>query len=130
MRLRHTYVASVLVQDQVFFDLVGPGEIAARTGKDISSIRTGLGEKIAFVVWSLSTLLTGLISVFSMITVYAFRVITSLHGRHLKSYCNDPRLIKIQLLAASITALASCYIVNRVIRHYSLGNINGDLVSL
>lgn len=64
VRLRHTYVASIIVQDQAFFDVVGPGEIASRASKDISTIRTALGEKMAFIVWALATLLTGLISAF------------------------------------------------------------------
>lgn len=65
VRLRHTYVASVLIQDQTFFDVIGPGEISARAGKDITTIRVGLGEKIAYFTWSLSTLLVGIISAFS-----------------------------------------------------------------
>ncbi|CAO1619358.1 unnamed protein product [Sympodiomycopsis kandeliae] len=64
VRLRHVYVASVLVQDQVFFDVVGPGEIASRAGKDITTIRVGLGEKISYFIWSLSTLTAGVISAF------------------------------------------------------------------
>lgn len=64
VRLRHEFVANILVQDAAYFDLVGPGEVAARAGKDISTVRTGLGEKIAFVVWSLSTLVTGIVSAF------------------------------------------------------------------
>lgn len=64
VRLRHTYVASVIVQDQIFFDVVGSGEIASRAGKDISTIRTGLGEKMAYTVWSLSTLFAGIVSSF------------------------------------------------------------------
>ncbi|CAO1615263.1 unnamed protein product [Parajaminaea phylloscopi] len=64
VRLRHTYVASTIVQDQAFFDLVGPGEISSRAGKDVSTVRTGLGEKIAFLIWSLATVVTGLVSAF------------------------------------------------------------------
>lgn len=64
VRLRHTYVASIIVQDQAFFDLVGPGEISSRAGKDVSTVRTGFGEKIAFLIWSLATVFAALISAF------------------------------------------------------------------
>lgn len=64
VRLRHTYVASIIVQDQAFFDVAGPGEIASRASKDVSTVRTALGEKMAFVIWALATLVTGLISAF------------------------------------------------------------------
>lgn len=54
-RLRHTYVASVVVQDAAFFDNVGPGEISMRATKDISAIHTALGKKLGYLIWSLST---------------------------------------------------------------------------
>ncbi|EPQ28417.1 uncharacterized protein PFL1_04244 [Pseudozyma flocculosa PF-1] len=60
-RLRHAYVASVLSQDASHFDLHGAGEIANRAGKDISSVRTGFGEKLGFATWSLATLFASVI---------------------------------------------------------------------
>ena len=60
-RLRHTYIASVLAQDASHFDLHGAGEIANRASKDISLIRAGFGEKVAYVTWSFATLLVAVI---------------------------------------------------------------------
>lgn len=56
--LREQYLAAVLVQDQAFFDRVGPGEIITRANKDIDSIRTGLGERLGYLIWSASTIIT------------------------------------------------------------------------
>ncbi len=56
-RLRHTYVASVLAQDASHFDLHGAGEIANRASKDISVIRAGFGEKLAYFSWSGATII-------------------------------------------------------------------------
>lgn len=55
--LRHTYVASVMVQDAAFFEKVGPGEISTRASKDITAIRTAFGEKLGYLIWSLSTII-------------------------------------------------------------------------
>ncbi|SPO26188.1 related to multidrug resistance protein 1 [Ustilago trichophora] len=60
-RLRHTYVASVLAQDASHFDLHGAGEIANRASKDISVIRAGFGEKLAYFSWSGATLVVSAI---------------------------------------------------------------------
>ncbi|KAJ1020783.1 hypothetical protein NDA16_004173 [Ustilago loliicola] len=60
-RLRHTYVASVLAQDASHFDLHGAGEIANRASKDISVIRAGFGEKVAYATWSGATILVSAI---------------------------------------------------------------------
>ncbi|KAN0061083.1 hypothetical protein ACQY0O_006818 [Thecaphora frezii] len=60
-RLRHAYVAAVLAQDASHFELHGAGEIANRAGKDVSSVRTGFGEKLGFAVWSLATLTTSVV---------------------------------------------------------------------
>ncbi|EST08563.1 ABC transporter-like protein [Kalmanozyma brasiliensis GHG001] len=64
-RLRHTYVASVLAQDASHFDLHGAGEIANRASKDISVIRAGFGEKLAYFSWSGATLIISAIIGFS-----------------------------------------------------------------
>lgn len=55
--LREQYLAAILVQDQAFFDRIGPGEIVTRAGKDINLIRTGLGEKLGYLTWSLAIIL-------------------------------------------------------------------------
>ncbi|SJX62150.1 related to multidrug resistance protein 1 [Sporisorium reilianum f. sp. reilianum] len=60
-RLRHSYIASVLAQDASHFDLHGAGEIANRASKDISVIRAGFGEKVAYLTWSFSTLFVAVI---------------------------------------------------------------------
>jgi ATP-binding cassette subfamily B (MDR/TAP) protein 1 len=54
-RLRLTYFASVLVQDPEFFAKIGPGEICTIASQDIAAIRTAFGEKLGYLVWSLST---------------------------------------------------------------------------
>lgn len=60
-RMRHSYIASVLAQDASHFDLHGAGEIANRASKDISVIRAGFGEKLAYFCWSGATLLVSAI---------------------------------------------------------------------
>ncbi|OCF38975.1 hypothetical protein I317_07230 [Kwoniella heveanensis CBS 569] len=62
--LREQYLSAVLVQDQAFFDRVGPGEIVTRSSKDIDSIRTGLGERLGYLIWSFSTIVTAFVSAF------------------------------------------------------------------
>jgi ATP-binding cassette subfamily B (MDR/TAP) protein 1 len=57
-RLRHTYLSSILVQDAAFFDKIGSGEISIRASKDIETIRTAFGEKLGYLVWTLSTIIT------------------------------------------------------------------------
>ena len=54
--LREQYLAAVLVQDQAFFDRVGPGEVVLRASRDVEMIRTGLGERLGYLIWSLSTM--------------------------------------------------------------------------
>lgn len=55
--VREHYLAAVLVQDQAFFDRVGPGEIIARSSRDIDTIRTGLGERLGYLFWSASLII-------------------------------------------------------------------------
>ncbi|WVF68289.1 hypothetical protein IAT40_003054 [Kwoniella sp. CBS 6097] len=62
--LREQYLSAVLVQDQAFFDRIGPGEIVTRSSKDIDSIRTGLGERLGYLIWSFSTIITAFVSAF------------------------------------------------------------------
>jgi ATP-binding cassette subfamily B (MDR/TAP) protein 1 len=57
-RLRHAYIASVLSQDAAYHDRHGAGEVATHAGKECGTIRVALGEKLGFVVWSLSTLVS------------------------------------------------------------------------
>jgi len=54
--LREQYLSSIVVQDQAFFDRIGPGEIVTRASKDIDSVRTGLGERLGYLVWSFSSI--------------------------------------------------------------------------
>jgi ATP-binding cassette subfamily B (MDR/TAP) protein 1 len=46
-----------MVQDAAFFEKVGPGEISTRASKDITAIRTAFGEKLGYLIWSLSTVI-------------------------------------------------------------------------
>ncbi|KAJ9101252.1 hypothetical protein QFC21_003471 [Naganishia friedmannii] len=64
-RLRHTYVASVMVQDAAFFEKVGPGEISTRASKDITAIRTAFGEKLGYLIWSTATIIAAISSSFA-----------------------------------------------------------------
>lgn len=48
----------MVVQDAAFFENVGPGEISMRATKDIEKIRTAFGEKLGYLIWSLSTVVT------------------------------------------------------------------------
>jgi hypothetical protein len=54
--LREQYLSSIVVQDQAFFDRIGPGEIVTRASKDIDSVRTGLGERLGYLIWSFSSI--------------------------------------------------------------------------
>jgi ATP-binding cassette subfamily B (MDR/TAP) protein 1 len=56
--MREQYLSAVLVQDQAFFDRVGPGEIVSRANTDIDAIRIGLGERLGYLVWTSSTITT------------------------------------------------------------------------
>lgn len=60
-RLRSAYLASIVCQDASYADTHGAGEIAARVGKDATTVRTAFGEKIAYLIWSASTLIAGVI---------------------------------------------------------------------
>lgn len=64
LSLRRTYITSILAQDPSFFDTHGPGEVASRAGKDISTIRSAFGEKMGYVFWSAGTLLASIIPSF------------------------------------------------------------------
>lgn len=55
--LREQYLAAIVVQDQAFFDRIGPGEIVSRASKDINLIRTGLGERLGYLIWSLAIII-------------------------------------------------------------------------
>ena len=77
-RLRHSYVASVLSQDASYFDVHGAGEVATHAGKEIHVIRTGLGEKLGFSIWTMTILLASLIIGFSVaarVTGFLFTII-------------------------------------------------------
>ncbi|KDQ08496.1 hypothetical protein BOTBODRAFT_179848 [Botryobasidium botryosum FD-172 SS1] len=64
-RLRRAYLSSALHQDATYFDRVGPGEIGTRIVKDMNTIRTAAGERIAFLVWAASTLIISIIISFT-----------------------------------------------------------------
>ena len=50
-QLRRAYIESVVHQDAEFFDEVGGGEVGTRLMKDVTVVRTALGEKLAFMLW-------------------------------------------------------------------------------
>ena len=52
----------MLVQDQAFFDRVGPGEVVTRSSRDIDVIRTGFGERLGYLI----TAITGIFAVSSL----------------------------------------------------------------
>ncbi|WWD19426.1 hypothetical protein CI109_103886 [Kwoniella shandongensis] len=62
--LLEEYLAAVIVQDQAFYDRIGPGEVISRSSKDINSVRTGLGERLGYLIWSTSLIVTALVSAF------------------------------------------------------------------
>ena len=63
---------------------------------------------------NLSILLSGSVSALYVIVIYLAQLII-FHGKPLTNSRNDPRVIKVRLLAASCATFASCYIVYRVI---------------
>lgn len=69
-----------MVQDAAFFEKVGPGEISTRASKDITAIRTAFGEKLGYLIWSLST-------VIAVSIILSFRLRKAKHpslGHHLQ----------------------------------------------
>lgn len=62
--LRHAYISSTLAQDAEHFDQHGAGEIATKAGKDVNTVRVGLGEKSGYLFWSLSTLIASIVTGF------------------------------------------------------------------
>jgi ATP-binding cassette subfamily B (MDR/TAP) protein 1 len=56
--VREQYLSSILSQDQAFFDRVGAGEIITRASRDIDSIRTGLGERLGYLIWASAAIIT------------------------------------------------------------------------
>ncbi|KAK8858969.1 hypothetical protein IAR55_003201 [Kwoniella newhampshirensis] len=63
--LREEYLAAIIVQDQAFYDRIGPGEVISRSSKDVSSVRIGLGERLGYLIWSTSLIVTALVSAFA-----------------------------------------------------------------
>ncbi|ORX39728.1 P-loop containing nucleoside triphosphate hydrolase protein [Kockovaella imperatae] len=62
---RQKYLEAIMVQDPAFFDRVGSGDIATRARKDIDSMRIGMGERLGYLCWSLSTILAAFVSGFA-----------------------------------------------------------------
>lgn len=58
IHLRDQYLAAVLVQDPASFDRIGSGEIVSRANRDVDSIRTGLGERLGYHIWSFAMITT------------------------------------------------------------------------
>lgn len=61
-RLRYAYVASVISQDATFFESVGSGEVSTSATKDIALVSTAFGERLGYLLWSLSTVVAVRIS--------------------------------------------------------------------
>lgn len=61
-RLRYAYVASVISQDATFSESVGSGEVSTRATKDIALVSTAFGERLGYLLWSLSTVIAVRIS--------------------------------------------------------------------
>ena len=68
---------------------------------------------------SLSVLLSGSVSALYVIAIYLAQLIT-FYGKPLTNSRNDPRVIRVRLLAASCATITNCYIVYRVIRYHLL----------
>ena len=58
--LRRTYFSAALVQDPTFYDRQGPGAISTHSNRDVSLIRTALGEKMGFFLNSIGTLIASI----------------------------------------------------------------------
>lgn len=58
--LRRAYFSAALVQDPTFYDKQGPGAISTHSNRDVSLIRTGLGEKMGFFLNSIGTLIASI----------------------------------------------------------------------
>jgi ABC-type multidrug transport system fused ATPase/permease subunit len=60
-RIRVAYFASMLRQDQGWFDLNTPGEVASRMQEDTNSVQGGINESIGQAVQYIMTFVIGLI---------------------------------------------------------------------
>lgn len=76
--MRRAYVSAVLSKDASFFDKHGAGEVATYAGKEMDTIRAGLGDKLGFAVWTSTIVVCSLIigfSVASRITGFLFSIV-------------------------------------------------------
>jgi ATP-binding cassette subfamily B (MDR/TAP) protein 1 len=60
-KLREKYLAAVLRQNIAFFDKFGAGEITTRITADMSTVQSGISEKVALTLSGLSTFITALV---------------------------------------------------------------------
>lgn len=44
----------MLSQDQAFFDRVGSGEIVTKVSRDIDLVRTGMGDRLGYLIWGIA----------------------------------------------------------------------------
>jgi len=58
--LRRAYFSAALVQDPTFYDRQGPGAISTHSNRDVSLIRTALGEKMGFFLNSIGILIASI----------------------------------------------------------------------
>ncbi|PWN47942.1 P-loop containing nucleoside triphosphate hydrolase protein [Violaceomyces palustris] len=70
-RMRKVYIYSTLSQDTSYFDSHGAGEISTRASKDIETVRTSFGEKLGYVVWAGSTVVSAICIAFSRDAILA-----------------------------------------------------------
>ena len=63
--MRRAYLAAILAQDATYFEQIGPGEVASRLNRDLEMVRMGCGEKLGFILWSVSGLICGVTVSFS-----------------------------------------------------------------
>lgn len=115
-RLRFAYLASLLQQEVAFFETCPAGEVAARLDGDLTTIQSGVSEKVGIVIQSISYFCTAYAVSFSLdasltgmlaSVVPAFLLMAYFGGRFSKKYAGQVN----ETLAPAVT-LASESIAN------------------
>ncbi|KAJ4145552.1 hypothetical protein LMH87_004400 [Akanthomyces muscarius] len=115
-RLRYAYLQSLLRQEVAFFETCPAGEVAARLDGDLSTIQSGVSEKVGIVIQSISYFCTAYIVGFTIdapltgmlaSVVPAFLLMAYFGGRFTKKYTGQ-----VNSTLAPAIALASESIAN------------------
>jgi len=69
--LRREYFAATIIQDPTFYDSHGPGAVTTFANRDVSQIRSALGEKLGFLLNAVGTVIACIVMAFSRAPTHA-----------------------------------------------------------